>query len=201
MNHRPMRSWALLIGLVLGLAACGGSDPSAPATDGAGDEPVASAPPQDSEPSTAPAASAATAEGDANTAVVWIGDERHEFSDVRCDILAPRYIQAGNYGGDPEVVIVLPPDGWESEGDTYDPPSITVTIGDPFAGGQHWVAGDAGVATVNPIPEGTNDMGSYTVPDGRPVSAIGTARFVDVAALDRGEETASVGGSFQVNCP
>jgi hypothetical protein len=44
-------------------------------------------------------------------------------------------------------------------------------------------------------------MGSYTVPDGRPVSATGTARFIDFAALNRGEDTPSVGGSFQVNCP
>jgi hypothetical protein len=149
----------------------------------------------------APAPSADSASGEMNTAVVIIGDDRYEFTGVRCDIFAPRYIQAGTYGEDPELVIVLPPEGWESQGDTYGPPSVHVAIGDPFAGGVEWVAGDDGNWFGAGRPDGASQIDSYTVPDGRPVTATGTATFSDRVALQQGGAAEPRTGSFEVTCP
>jgi hypothetical protein len=210
MRRTLMTRWAT-IGFVLtfGLAACGGSGSDAPATQGATSPPDASAPAAEA---TAPPAEATSPPdatsapggdpdvGPLNVAVVTIGDERYEFTDVQCSIFAPRYIQAGNFGGDPEVSIVLPPDGWESEGDTYSPPSVRVSIGDGGTG-QTWLAGDDGLPLLAPIPEGSSQIDSYTVPDGRPVKATGTATFIDVVAHNNGADAPSVSGSFEVSCP
>ena len=129
-----------------------------------------------------------------------IGSERHEFTDVKCSIFKRQYIQAGNFGGDPEVSIVLPPEGWESQGDTFGPPSVQVTIGDAMTGTQ-WLAGDNGSPLLKPIPAGSSQIDSYTVPDTRPVKATGTATFIDVAALNSGREAAVETGTFEVSCP
>lgn len=201
----PFRAQRVRVGslaLVLGLAGCGGS---AATESASGQEPSAAA----SEPA-APAASdtgpTEAAGGDIgdnvlNTAVVTIGDDRYEFTDVECSIFTERYIQAGNFGGDPEVSIVLPPEGWESQGDTFGPPSVTVTIGDEFAGGAVLVAGDAGQVMINPIPDGQSQIDSYVVPDGRPVHATGTATFIDTTAINFGREAVPMTGTFEVTCP
>jgi hypothetical protein len=161
--------------------------------------PAASAPAAASE---APPASQAPAAGggDLNTAVVRVGGETYEFSGIRCDILAARYIQAGAYGEDPELVIVLPPEGWESQGDVYSPPSVRVTIGDPYNGGNEWVAGDDDTWFGDGKPADSR-IDSYTVPDGRPVTATGTASFVDRAALATGNAAPAQTGDFEVTCP
>ncbi len=203
MRHMVMARWATIgFALTFGLAACGGSGADAPATQGATNPPDATAPPAEA---TAPPDATSAPGGDPdvgplNTAVVTIGDERYEFTDVQCSIFAPRYIQAGNFGGDPEVSIVLPPEGWESEGDTYGPPSVRVTIGNG-ATGQLWLAGDDGTPGFAPIPEGSSEIDSYTVPDGRPVTATGTATFIDIVAHNNGADAPSVSGSFEVSCP
>jgi hypothetical protein len=206
MRKQP-RTTALIaigLGLALGLAACGTSASeapattapatTAPATDGAASPPVTSDSP-------ATAAPANPDVGPLNTAVVTIGTDRHEFSNVQCSIFAPRYIQAGNFGADPEVIIVLPPEGWESQGDVFSPPSVQVKIGDEFAGGKLWLAGDNGTPTITPIAEGSSQIDSYTVPDSRPVTATGSATFIDIAAHLRGENPAPVSGTFEVSCP
>jgi hypothetical protein len=197
------------IGLVVVLAGCGGQAADAPATEAASiapDSPASEAPgtapdvPASEAASTAPDDPAPPPAGASNTAVVIIGEERYEFSDVQCSIFAPRYIQAGNFGGDPEVSIVLPPEGWESEGDTYSPPSVRVQVGDDVTG-QRWVAGDDGSPLLSPIAEGSSQIDSYTVPDGRPVTATGTATFTDVMAHNNGADAPPVSGSFEVSCP
>jgi hypothetical protein len=198
------RATALMV-MGLGMAACGGSAAESPATEeratgtpapqGASSAPVSSdAPPATDAPANPDI-------GPLNTAVVVIGTDRYEFSDVQCSIFAPRYIQAGNFGGDPEVQIVLPPEGWESQGDTFEPPSVQVTIGDEFAGGMLWLAGDNGSPTITPIAAGSSQIDSYDVPDGRPVKATGTATFIDLAAHRRGEDAAVLSGTFEVSCP
>lgn len=208
MRKTRMSGWTSgAIVLALGLAACGSSSTDDPASPGAADVPVV---PASQEPGTAPDASIPTADtptaaadpatGPLNTAVVVIGDERYEFTDVQCSIFAPRYIQAGNFGGDPEVSIVLPPEGWEAEGDTYSPPSVRVSIGDE-ATGQRWVAGDDGSVAITPIPDGSSRIDSYSVPDGRPVTATGTGTFIELVAHNSGGEAPSVSGSFEVSCP
>ncbi len=126
---RMTRLAAFTAVLAIGLAACGGSATEAPATQGASAAPASSdgpAVPTADAPSTA---APNPGGGQLNTAVVTIGTERYEFSDVKCSIFTAGYIQAGNYGADPEVVIVLPPPGWEAQGDVFSPPSVQVTLG------------------------------------------------------------------------
>ncbi len=136
--------------------------------------------------------------GQLNTAVVTIGTERHEFSDVECSIFTAGYIQAGNYGADPEVVIVLPPPGWEAQGDVFSPPEVRVSLGSGMDE-QVWFAGDQPPNGTS-IPDGSTQL-DYSVPDGRPVTATGTGSFVDVQAILFGREWSSVAGSFEVTCP
>jgi hypothetical protein len=206
---RPSRAtrWtAITIGLAFVLAACGGAasdapTSGAPATDDASTAPVSSG---EVPAASAPVASSAPADSDIgplNVAVVTIGDERYEFDDVECSIFAPRYIQAGNFGADPEFQIVLPPEGWESEPDVYSAPSVQVQDGDEFAGGKLWLAAEKGAPSIAPIPDGSSQIDSYTVPDSRPVKATGTATFIDLAAHRRGEDAAVVTGTFEVSCP
>ena len=63
------------------------------------------------------------------------------------------------------------------------------------------MAQDNGSIAITPIPEGSSQVDSYTVPDGRPVTATGTATFIDLAAHNQGEAAPSVSGSFEVSCP
>jgi len=195
---RASRLLALSTALALGFAACGGSATEAPATNGATSPPASSGSAATSGPAAPPTAAPGGPGGPANTAVVTIGSDRYEFTDVKCSILTTQYIQAGNYGGDPEVVIVLPPDGWEAQGDVFSPPEVTVTIGSG-AEQQVWFAGDE-PQVVKPLPAGSTSL-DYNVPEGRPVTATGTGMFVDIAAANFGKEWSSVAGSFEVSCP
>jgi hypothetical protein len=63
------------------------------------------------------------------------------------------------------------------------------------------VAGDDGSPVIRPLPEGASSIDSYTVPDGRPVKATGTATFIDLAAHNNGKDAPSVAGTFEVSCP
>jgi hypothetical protein len=180
--------------LAIVLAACGGA---APATPGATSAPVSSdgapVPTGDAPPSTtAPNPGG----GQLNTAVVTIGADRYEFSNVKCSIFTAGYIQALTLDGDPGVVIVLPPPGWEAQGDVFSPPEVRVTIGSG-AEQEEWLATDQTRARV---PDGSMQL-DYNVPEGRPVTATGTGTFVDVWAADLGRELVSVDGSFVVPCP
>ena len=200
---RSTRLAAFAAPLAIALAACGGATSDAPATQGASSAPLSSegpaVPTADASSADAPSAGAPNQGGDQlNTAVVTIGTERYEFNDVECAIFTAGYIQAGNYGGDPEVVIVLPPPGWEAEGDVYSPPEVRVTIGSGLDQ-QEWFAGDR-PPTQASLPDGSTQL-DYSVPDGRPVTATGTGSFVDIYAALSGREWSSVAGSFEVTCP
>ena len=81
-----------------------------------------------------------------------------------------------------------------------DPCDIQVTIGNGLSG-QQWLAGDDGSPVIRPLPEGASSIDSYTVPDGRPVKATGTATSVDLAAHNNGKDAPSVAGSLEVPCP
>ncbi len=209
---RMTRIAAFTAVLAIGLAACGGSTSDAP-TQGASAGPLSSDAPATQGASTGPLSSDGPAMptadapstaapnpggGQLNTAVVTIGADRYEFSNLRCDIFTAGYIQAGNYGEDPEVVIVLPPPGWEAQGDVFSPPSVQVSLGSGLDE-QVWFAGDD-PPTVTSIPDGSTQL-DYSVPDGRPVTATGTGSFVDVQAINFGREWSTVAGSFEVTCP
>jgi hypothetical protein len=95
---------------------------------------------------------------------------------------------------------VLPPDGWESRGDVFSPPSVSVTVGSG-ADQTVWAAGDATAVTFQPGLEGLSKIDRYTVPDGRPVHATGTATFIDSTAVAFGRDAKPVTGTFEVTCP
>ncbi len=202
MYFRQKTRWATIgLMLALGLAACGGSSSDATVGTSGSNETTEPAVTSGTSATTASTASAGNSDvGPLNTAVVTIGDETYEFTGVQCSIFTEKYIQAGNFGADPEVSIVLPPEGWESQGDTFGPPSVRVKIGDDFSG-QFWVAGEDGSPAINPIPDGASTIDSYTVSDGRPVKATGTATFIDLTAHNNGQAAPSISGSFEVNCP
>jgi len=195
---RATRLPAIGTALALGFAACGGAATEEPTTGGATAAPAESRGPAATSVAGEPTKAPNPAGGPANTATVTIGSDRYDFTDVKCSILTTQYIQAGNYGGDPEVVIVLPPDGWEAQGDVFSPPEVTVTIGSGIDQ-QVWFAGDD-PQVVKPLPDGSTSL-DYNVPEGRPVTATGTGMFVDIAAANFGREWSSVAGSFEVSCP
>ena len=184
--------------LAISLAACGASASDAPATPGASPAPLTSEGPAVPTADALSTAAPSPGGGQLNTAVVTIGTERYEFSDVECSIFTAGYIQAGNYGADPEVVIVLPPPGWEAQGDVFSPPEVRVSLGSGMDE-QVWFAGDQPPNGTS-IPDGSTQL-DYSVPDGRPVTATGTGSFVDVQAILFGREWSSVAGSFEVTCP
>lgn len=189
---RVTRLAALGAVLAFGLGACGGTAPATPGASSAAISSDGAAVPTGDAPSTA---APNPGGGALNTAVVTIGTERYEFSNVTCAIFTDRYIQALNYkegDPDPKVLIVLPPDGWEAQGDVFSPPEVRVTIGSG-AGLQEWLATDQ---PRTGIPDGSMQL-DYNVPDGRPVTATGTGTFVDVRVVER----TSVTGSFEVTCP
>lgn len=202
MYFRQKTRWAASgLALALGLVACGGSSSDSTTGTSGTSETTATTGSSGTTATTTTTAPAGNPDvGPLNTAVVTIGDEIYEFTGVQCSIFTEKYIQAGNFGADPEVSIVLPPEGWESEGDTFSPPSVRVTIGDESLG-QHWVAGDDGSPAITPIPDGASTIDSYSVPDGRPVKATGTATFIDLTAHNNGQDAPSVSGSFEVICP
>jgi hypothetical protein len=192
---------AIGIAVAIVVAACSGGATEAPASQTPTSAPAATAgPAAATPPGDGGASTAAPNPGGAalNTAVVTIGEERYEFSGVRCDILTVGYIQAGNYGGDPEVIIVLPPPGWESQGDTFSAPEVRVSVGSGIDE-QVWYAG-AEPPVVREIPDGSSSL-EYNVPDGRPVTATGTGTFIDTQLVNFGKEWVGVPGSFEVTCP
>lgn len=187
-----------LVGCSGGTTDTAGTSPAAPAaTSGSVATPAATSA-GDPAPTAAPSVDLGGAE--LNTAVVVIGGDRYEVTGVRCDIFTARYIQAGNYGEDPEVIIVLPPEGWESQGDVFSPPSVVVTVGSG-ADETVWAAGDATAVVFMPGLKGLSQIDSYTVPDGRPVHATGTATFIDTTSVAFGRDAKPVAGSFEVTCP
>ena len=201
---RASRRWngAGILVLAIGMAGCGGSTP-ATGSPASGATAATAATAATSAPE-APQASGGQPGNSPNSASVTIGAETYTFKNVFCRILAPQYIQAVSVGGDPQVSIVLPPDGWEDAEDTYSPPSVQVQIGEEFnPGAATWLAGDNG--SVPPgisVPESDSRIDSYQVPDttSRPVTATGTATFVDLAAIIVGGTSSPVEGSFTVTC-
>lgn len=115
-------------------------------------------------------------------AVVTVGDERWEFADLYCvTMFGSPNVQT--LGGDVRLEISIPPDGWETSGEEWDPPSIWITADEPY------------FSYRSPTyDEGDNDTGvTVTANDG--YSASGTAIF------GAGFEEEPVAGSFEFSCP
>jgi hypothetical protein len=129
---------------------------------------------------------------DSNTAVVVIGGQSYEFADLYCVTLAGA-LGAESLGGDPKIDISLPPEGWETSGDEWDPPSVRIQGDDPY---MDLVAGNP---ADNRITEEQSRVDSFSS-DGH--HATGTATFYDqAAAVDADQPPPSVSGTFEVTCP
>lgn len=129
---------------------------------------------------------------DSNTAVVVIGDQRYEFADLYCVTLAGA-LGAESLGGDPKVDISLPPEGWETSGEDWDPPSVRIQGDEPY---MDLVAGNP---ADNRVTEEQSRVDSFSS-DGH--HATGTAIFFDQAGyLGADQPPPSVSGTFEVTCP
>lgn len=198
-----MRTVMTIGGILALLTACGGTaDPAGSA--GAGEatsapasaavsvaaEPTAPAG-TDADPGTNGSTSGLATDGDA-TAVVVIGDQRYEFADLYCVTMGGA-LGAVTLAADPSVDINLPPEGWETSGDDWDPPSVQLSGDEPYF---DFHAGGETVELMGSIEEGASQVDSYES-DG--FHATGTATFADLANVS--DVPAPLTGTFEVTCP
>ncbi len=182
----------VLVALSLSLAACsGGAAPSAPGQSNPTADPQTNATdnPTSGQQSVNPDDPLGFGSAE-NTAVVVIGDQRFEFSNLYCVTMSGA-LGASSVGGDPTVDMTLPPGDWQTSGDEWDPPYVSVSLDDPY----HTYS--AGNAPDTRITAEQSQVDSYTS-DGHHAS--GTATFIDVAAFMTDQNTASMSGSFEVTC-
>jgi len=134
---------------------------------------------------------------EANTAVVTIGDQRYEFSNLYCVTLGGA-MGAVSVGGEPTVDIDLPPMDWETSAEDWDPPGVEVDVGD-----ENWIADadDTGLIQIEP---GLSQVDSFES-DG--YHATGRATFMEASAWNgvqmglSDEAPDPVQGTFEVTCP
>jgi len=198
------RSATAYLASVVLVSACAGT--SAPQTTSSTDTaapdsaaPTDSATPVASVASVAPQAPASSPDdplgfGKAdNTAVVTVGDQRYEFSNLYC-VTVFGVVAAQSVGGDPKVHIDVPPADWETSGEEWDPPSIRISGDDPYLDLR---AGDEVVRNGARVGPGQSQVDSFTT-EGRHVS--GTATFLDYRAFTTNQNADSVSGTFEVTC-
>lgn len=192
------RSLALRLAITLVatamLAACGGGqvDPTS-----AGDGNVTAS--TDGSPATSEADSEADSDDplgfgeEENVAVVTIGDDRYEFSDLYCVSMGGA-MGVSSVGGDPQVNIDLPPLDWETSGEDWDPPSIRVSGDEPYFDMQ--ARGETMVADARVQP-GSSQVDSFESDGYR---ASGEATFIDATAVMVSQDPEPVTGTFEVRC-
>lgn len=130
-----------------------------------------------------------------NTAVVTVAGERYEFTLQNCIQLGGALGAAGRAtsGDSITVRIDLPPKGWETSRDDWEPPSVTVRDNVKDV---DWLAGGEVIDQIATVGEGQSQVDSYTI-EGKKGS--GTATFVDLYAVMRGD-IEPVQGTFEVVC-
>jgi hypothetical protein len=133
---------------------------------------------------------------DENTSSVTIGGETYEFADLYCVVLAGA-LSAASVGGDLRVSIDLPPAGWESSGEDWNPPGVKVQVGDETV----WIAA-SGDPALEEIPADMSAVTDYQT-DGS--HATGTALFVDSVKwfayqFQDGPKPEPQEGTFEVTC-
>jgi hypothetical protein len=178
------------------LAACGGPEAqSGPDTQAPGSEPTDGGAP--------PVASAAATDGsgddplgfgeEENVAVVTVGDDRYEFSDLYCVSMGGA-MGATSVGGDPQLNIDLPPLDWETSDEGWDAPSIRISGDDPYFDMQ---AGGDTMAADERVEPGSSQVDSF---DSDGYRASGEATFIDATAVMVSEDPEPITGTFEVTC-
>jgi hypothetical protein len=189
----------IAIGLMLVMAACASGGAGGEATDPPGPAGPGSSGPaggDGTDPTAAPTADSddplsGFRDEDA-TAVVVIGDERYEFEGLYCVTMFGALSAASVGDVDPKVNIQIPPDGWETSGDEWDPPSVHVASDEPY----FRMEANAGlVDELSPIYAGSQ-VDSFTTDGYR---ASGTGLFLD--SYDFTPDQELVAGRFEVSCP
>ncbi len=173
--------------------ACGGDDDN-PASPGGSDSGGNGA------NATQPAGGATPASGGGggvadNTAVVEVDGQRYEFTLLSCVQLGGALGAVGRAsgGGDIAVNIDLPPPGWESNPDDWEPPYVRVRDDTKNV---DWRAGGEVIGGFEAVGEGQSQVDSYQV-DGKRAS--GTVTFVDLLKVMQGA-VEPVQGTFEVAC-
>ena len=208
------RFYAFALVLALVATACGGSDDesspttaeAAPVSSQQDDTDQDSAADDDSadESATTETTIAVQAIGDGNedttfygnppgTATVEVGDIKYEFDlSVLCLSMFGAMGVAGEAldGSAVSVDADFPPEGWETAGDDWEPPSISI---DDEERDVRW---EAGGTAAEMYPEGSSQIDSFTA-DGR--LAVGEATFVNSYTF--GEELQVETGQFEFHCP
>jgi hypothetical protein len=189
------RTRIMVITAALALSACGSSgedtEPSEPGT-------ASSVVPAGSEAAAEPDPEASAAPDDLGfgdedaTAVVVIGDERFEFTDLYCVTMGGA-LGAMTISADPSVDISLPPAGWETSGEDWDPPSVRVSGDEPYI---DWHAGGETVELMSNIGPGVSQVDTYET-DG--FHATGSAMFVSLT--EHSDAPEGIPGTFEVTCP
>jgi hypothetical protein len=185
--------------VVLGLVMVGCSSlPAAPGQPTAS-QPTADQPTENVPSATPPAGAAPTTAAPVdglgfgkagNSAVVKIGDQTYEFENLYCVTLAGA-IGAQSVSGDPHVNIDLPPMNWQTSGEGWEPPAVSVDGDDPY------FDLTAGAAVSDSRLVGKSQVDSFDS-DGK--HATGTATFIDITAFMLDQSTPTVSGTFEVTC-
>lgn len=128
-----------------------------------------------------------------NTATVTVGDTTYEFENLYCVTIGGA-LGASSVGGDPTVDISLPPEGWETSGEDWSPPSVRVQGDDPYF--DYMAGGD--VAMADDRLAGRSQVDSFSS-DG--YHATGEATFIDQQAFMLDATTEGMTGTFEVTCP
>ncbi len=188
MNHLIMTA---LLGTVLTFAACGGDDDTSPTQPSGGNGGTT---PTQSSSNGGNGQGNGSGDLEDRRAVVTIGEDRYEFElTTLCLALFGNLAASGRSvdGRDIVLNIEVPPEGWETSDEEWDPPSIRIDDGENDI---DWRAGDDIVREM--LDPGVSEVTSYSI-DGKRAS--GTATFVDLYAAIRGE-IEPVEGTFDFNC-
>ena len=201
-------TYSLALAIALTLAACGGSStqsdttPDGSTTTAAQDTAATTDTAAGDTETTTTVAVQALGDGDDSTTfygnppgtgTVEIGDITYEFDlNILCLSMAGAMGVVGEAsdGSSVSVDADFPPEGWETSGEDWEPPSITVGDDERDV---NWQSG--GVAA-DMYPEGSSQIDSFSN-DGR--LAVGEATFVNSYTF--GDELVVAEGRFEFHCP
>jgi hypothetical protein len=182
--------YVVLIGaLAIVLSACTSASDGVGASGGAPTDAAPVATPAGGAPTDAAPAGSGLLDSfkdEGSSAVVTIDGQRYEWTDLYCVTLGGA-MGVASIDDDPSVNIDIPPEGWETSGEGWEPPSVTVRGDEPYF---NYVAGDETITGGNPGVK----VDSVTTDGFR---ATGSATFLDLDSPDAQTLT----GTFEVTCP
>ncbi len=216
--HRSTRvRWlSLAAAAVLVLAACGGDadDPATEPTDAAPGSTTTASDSGDAATTTVAADATTTTAGGGDGsaggkyAIVTLGGETYEADFVetfsQCISMGGAIGAVAPIAGleDASLDLSIPPQGWETSGEEWEPPSVGVDLGEDANGVPIDWRASADVVETFPQLEGKSQVDSVTY-DGTTIS--GTATFIDffqaqLFVTGQVDEPQPVMGTFEISC-